>query len=150
VLADLALDSEPGNTAALVIRAHATADAGDLATAIADATAALSIDPLLASARYILGIIYLRQEDLQRAIDEFKRTIYIDGDFVLAHFNLANIYRVQGDFDDACREYENTLRALYVNPMGQWVAFLGGFKPDLLAKSCERSLIECRKGSTRS
>jgi len=48
--------------------------------------------------------------------------------------------------DDACREYENTLRAMYVSPAGEWTAFLGGFKPDLLAKTCERSLIECRKG----
>jgi chemotaxis protein methyltransferase CheR len=131
------------------VRAHAEADAGDLAAAIADATAALKIDPLLASAHYILGIIHLRQEDQNRAIHEFKRTIYVDADFVLAHFNLANIYRASGDLDDACREYENTLRALYVNPQGEWAPFLGGFKPDLLAKTCERSLIECRKGSTR-
>ena len=68
---------------------------------------------------------------------------------MLAHFNVANLYRAQGAYDDACREYENSLRALYVSPNGEWTAFLGGFKPDLLAKTCERSLIECRKGSTR-
>ena len=110
---------------------------------------ALRINPLVASARYILGIIYLRQDDPVRALAEFKRTIYIDRDFVLAHFNVANLYRAQGAFDDACREYENALRALYLSPNGEWTAFLGGFKPDLLAKTCERSLMECRKGSTR-
>ncbi len=36
-------------------------------------------------------------------------------------------------------------RRLYRSPEGEWTAFLGGFKPDLLAKTCERSLIECRK-----
>jgi len=149
-MAELALATDARNIPALLVRAHAGADTGDLASAIADANAALAVDPLLAQAHYILGIIHLRQEDAHRATSEFKRTIYVDRDFVLAHFNLANIYRAQGDFDDACREYENTLRALYVNPQGEWTAFLGGFKPDLLAKTCERSLIECRKGSTRS
>ena len=148
-VADLVLSADPRNLAALLARAHAAADSGDMASAIADATTALAINPLLASARYILGIIYLRQEDHDRALSEFKRTIYIDQEFVLAHFNLANIYRTQGDFDDACREYENTLRSLYVNPAGEWTAFLGGFKPFVLAQTCERSMIECRKGSTR-
>jgi chemotaxis protein methyltransferase CheR len=149
-MAELVLATDPRNIPALLVRAHAGADAGDLPGAIADANAALSVNPLLSTAHYILGIIHLRQEDANRATSEFKRTIYVDTDFVLAHFNLANIYRAQGDFNDACREYENTLRALYVNPQGEWTAFLGGFKPDLLAKTCERSLIECRKGPTRS
>ncbi len=148
-VAELALEKDRRHVGALLARAHANADSGDLEAAIADATEALGINPLLASARYILGIIYLRQDDAERAIAEFKRTIYIDPDFVLAHFNLANLHRTQGAYDDACREYENSLRALYLSPNGEWTAFLGGFKPDLLAKTCERSLIECRKGSTR-
>ena len=148
-MVELVLATDPRHVPALLVRAHASADAGDLPAAVADATAALEVNPLLASARYILGIIYLRQKNQVRALNEFKRTIYIDQEFVLAHFNVANIYRAQGDNDDACREYENTLRALYVNPDGEWTAFLGGFKPDLLAKTCERTLIECRKGSSR-
>jgi chemotaxis protein methyltransferase CheR len=148
-VADLALAKDSRHVGALLVRAHANADSGDFDAAIADATEALGINPLLASARYILGIIYLQQDDTARAVAEFKRTIYIDQDFVLAHFNLANLYRTQGSVDDACREYENSLRALYLSPNGEWTAFLGGFKPDLLAKTCERSLIECRKGSTR-
>ena len=148
-VADLALAKDGRHVGALLARAHANADSGDFEAAIADANEALAINPLLAPARYILGIIYLRQDDAPRALAEFKRTIYIDRDFVLAHFNVANLYRAQGAYDDACREYENSLRALYLSPSGEWTAFLGGFKPDLLAKTCERSLIECRKGSTR-
>jgi chemotaxis protein methyltransferase CheR len=141
----LALDAR--NSDALLMRANASADLGDFAAAVADADAALRVNPLLASARYILGIIFLRQGDSRKALNEFKRTIYIDSEFVLAHFNAANIYRARGAMDDACREYENTLRSLYLSPEGEWTAFLGGFRPDLLAKTCERSLIECRRGS---
>lgn len=146
-LADEALAGEPGSVAALLMRAFSEADSGEFDAAIGDANRALAINPLTASARYVLGIIYLRRGDSARAVEEFKRTIYIDKDFVLAHFNLANIYKTRRASDDACREYENTLRALYAAPEGEWTAFLGGFKPDLLAQTCERSLIECRKGT---
>ena len=146
-LAEHALLLSPGNVEAMLVRAYAHADAGDFSAAIAESTAALAIDPLLAPARYVLGIIYQRQGDSAAALSEFKRTIYIDHEFVLAHFNAANIYRARGEMEDACREYENTLRALYTNPVGSWTVFLGGFRPDLLAKTCERSLIECRRGS---
>ena len=147
VLAERALLLAPKNIEAMLVRAYAHADAGDFSAAIAESIAALAIDPLLAPARYILGIIYQRQGDANAALAEFKRTIYIDHDFVLAHFSAANVYRARGAIEDACREYENTLRALYMNPEGSWVVFLGGFRPDLLAKTCERSLIECRRGS---
>ena len=145
-VADRALALDPRNVDAMLVRAYAHADASDFASAIADASLALAVNPLLAPACYILGVIYQRQGDLARALDEYKRTIYIDHNFVLAHFNAANVHRQQGDVDDACREYENTIRALYMSPEGPWTVFLGGFKPDLLAQICERSLIECRKG----
>jgi chemotaxis protein methyltransferase CheR len=145
--ADKALAVEPRNVQAMLVRAYANADSGDFDSATADATAALAIDPLLAPARYVLGIIYQRAGDERAALGEFKRTIYIDHEFVLAHFNAANIYRGRGAMEDACREYENALAALHSNPEGSWTVFLGGFRPDLLAKTCERSLLECRKGS---
>lgn len=144
--ADQALALDVRNVDAMLVRAHAHADASDFASAIADASRALAVNPLLAPACYMLGVIYQRQGDLVRALDEYKRTIYIDQHFVLAHFNVANIQRRRGESEDACRAYENTMRSLYVAPEGAWTAFLGGFKPDLLAQICERSLIECRKG----
>jgi len=146
VFADKAVALDERSIEALLVRAYAHADAGDFESAIAEAHQVLAINPLVAPARYILGIIYQRQGDQVRALNEFKRTIYIDPNFVLAHFNVANIYKSRGARDDACREYENALRAMYEAPDGSWTAFLGGFKPDLLAQTCERSLIECRKG----
>jgi chemotaxis protein methyltransferase CheR len=146
-VAEQALSLDPRNVDAMLVTAYAHADSGDFGAAIDEANAALAIDPLLAPACYILGIIYLRRGDTVGALNEFRRTIYIDHEFVLAHFNAANVHRARGATDEACREYENTLRSLYVNPTGSWTAFLGGFRPDLLAKTVERSLIECRRGT---
>lgn len=125
--------------------AHIYANAGDFASAIASCRRALNVNPLTAAARYVLGVIYQRLDDTDRAIVEFQRTICINPDFVLAHFNLANLYRGRRACADAAREYENALRALARDPEGDWTTFLDGFTPDLLAQSCERAVSECKK-----
>jgi chemotaxis protein methyltransferase CheR len=144
-LVERILADDPGNAEAHLLSAYVHADSGDYVQALEACHRALAINPLLPVARYILGIIYQRQGDPVRAISELKKTIYIDADFALAHLNLANIYKAQRKWESAAREYENALRALYKSPEGSWTEFLGGFKADLLAKTCERSLLECRK-----
>jgi chemotaxis protein methyltransferase CheR len=148
--ADKALALDPESIDALIVRAYTHADDGDLDAASDEARRVLEIDPLSASAHYILGLIHQRQGDRDAALDAFKRTVYVDGTFVLAHFNLANLYKACGELEDACREYRSTISAIQVSPDGPWTAFLGGFRPDLLTQTCERSLIECGKGSSRS
>jgi chemotaxis protein methyltransferase CheR len=149
-VADAALALDPVSTEALIVRAYTHADDGDLDAALVEARRVLEIDPLVASAYYILGLIHQRQGDQDAALDAFRRTVYVDGDFVLAHFNLANLYKSRGALEEACREYRNTRAALEASPAGSWTAFLGGFQTDLLVQTCERSLIECGKGSSRS
>lgn len=148
-IAEEVLQAEPDNVQALLITAWARLDMGDLDGAFDDARAALEMDPLLATARYIVGMIYLRRDDVDGAVAEFKRTVYSDQGFVLAHLNLGNILKAQGSMSIACRHYENAVKAMYSNPEGDWTTFMGGFKQDLLAQTCERSLIECRKASGR-
>ncbi len=144
-LVDEIMTLAPSNAEAQVLAAYAYADMGNYDAALAACTRALAVDPLLPVARYILGLIHQRQGDTMRAISEFKKTIYIDTDFALAHLQLGTIYKAQGDWETAAREYENTIRSLYANPEGTWREFLGGFQSDLLLKTCERSLLECRK-----
>lgn len=144
-LVDEILTLDPNNAEAHVLAGHAYADMGNYEAAEAACTRALTINPLLPVARYILGLIHQRQGDTMRAISEFKKTIYIDQDFALAHLNLGTIHKSRGEWDAAAREYENAIRALYKNPDGAWREFLGGFQADLLLKTCERSLLECRK-----
>lgn len=139
------LGSERGNAEAHLVAAQVHADAGDLGRARAACEAALAIDPLLPGARYILGLIYVRQNDLIHAVSELKKTIYIDGDFALAHLALGNIYKGEGRIRDACRAYENALRALSGDPEGDWTQYVGGWKADVILRTCERSLLECRK-----
>lgn len=144
---ELTLASDPNNAEAYLLSAYVHADAGNYDAALHAAHRALSIDPLLPVARYILGIIYQRQGDAVRAVSELKKTIYIDADFALAHLNLANIYKAQRKWQAAAKEYENALKALRSSPEGEWTEFSGGFQADLLVRTCERSLVECRKAT---
>lgn len=144
------LAADPNNAEAHLLSAYVHADAGDYDQAMSAADRALAINPLLPVAHYILGIIYQRQGDLVRAVSEFKKTIYIDANFALAHLNLANIHKSQRKWDAAAKEYENALRSLYKSPDGNWTEFSGGFQADLLIKTCERSLLECRKATGRA
>ncbi|MHB9004117.1 MAG: CheR family methyltransferase [Coriobacteriia bacterium] len=138
---------DPNNAQAFLLSAHVLADEGKFAPALEQCHKALAVDPLLAAVRFVLGMIYLRQGDSALAMSEFKRTVYIDPGFALAYLNMANLHRARGSNDDALREYENTLRTMHDNPEGPWTAFMGGFRPDLLSKTVERSLIECRKSA---
>lgn len=144
-IVDVVLAADPNNAEAHLLSAYVHADTGDYDEAMRASHRALAINPLLPVARYILGIIYQRQGDPVRAISELKKTVYIDADFALAHLNLANIYKAQRKWDAAAKEYENALKSLHNSPEGMWTEFSGGFQADLLVRTCERSLVECRK-----
>ena len=144
-LARMALRSDSMNIEAYLISAYAHADEGDFPAAVGECHHALAQDPLDAAARYILGVIYQRLEEPARAIQEFRRTLYVDPDFVLAHFGLANLFRARRAYAEAAREYQMALRTVGYNPEGPWTRFMGGFPPDLLVKTCERGLADCRK-----
>jgi chemotaxis protein methyltransferase CheR len=142
-----ALATDRNDADAHLVAAHAYADVGDYEHALAECDKALAINPLMPGARYLLGVIHHRQGDSTGAVSELKKTVYIDPEFALAHMSLGNIYKAQGRFADACREYENALRALYANPEGDWTQYLGGWKADVVLRTCERSLLECRKAT---
>ena len=136
-----------GNPTEALDDAHRSADAGDLDAAAAACERALADDPLLVGARYLLAVVRQRQGRTELALEEFRRTVYTDPDFALAHLSMANIHKAEHRWDAAARGYENTLGALTRSPKGPWTAFLGGFRVELLVASCERSLAECREAS---
>lgn len=144
-----AVEIDPKNPAPHLLLAVSHADSGDLEEALRQCENALAVNPLQASARYVLGMIHQQAGDLAGAVAEFKKTVYIDADFVLAHLNLGNIYKGQSRMEAACRSYENAVASLDRSPGGPWTEFMGGFTADLIRKTCERSLIECRKAAGR-
>lgn len=74
---------------------------------------ATRIDPLMAQAYYLLGLIYEQQEDAKQAITAYKRALYADRHFILGHFSLANLYANLNMTREARRHWLNAAELLY-------------------------------------
>ncbi len=69
---------------------------GDYASAENALRDALIRNPVLPSALYILGLVYVKTDNDTAAIEEFKKAIGILTDYTDAHWELANVYLRQG------------------------------------------------------
>ena len=92
--------------------ARLEANAGRLAEARQWAELALQLDLLCSEAHYILGLIHQEQGETEQAIARFKKVLYLDPDFVLAHFGLANLYQKTGQTIEAARHGAHTIRLI--------------------------------------
>ncbi|HZV98176.1 MAG TPA: tetratricopeptide repeat protein, partial [Methylophilaceae bacterium] len=69
-------------------------------------------DKLDAASHYLRAAILLEQGDAAQASKSLKQAIYLDPDFVLAHFALGNLARSNGSKTEAGKHYANALRLL--------------------------------------
>jgi chemotaxis protein methyltransferase CheR len=101
-----------GNADALELLAKSYANLGKLADARQCCEEAINADKLRAHNHYLLSIILEEQGELEEAAAALKRVLYIDHDFVLAHFALGNMNRQAGKKKEAERNFGNALRIL--------------------------------------
>ena len=100
---------------------------------------ALTLNPALVEARNNLGTLYVRQQQLTAAIDEFQAAIRIDPHYAMVRNNLGSAYFLSGQETLAIQEFLAALHidGAYVSPLynlaslyarrgdvGQAVAFL--------------------------
>lgn len=100
---------------------------------------ALTLNPTLVEARNNLGTLYVRQQQLTAAIDEFQAAIRIDPNYAKVRNNLGSAYFLSGQETLAIQEFLAALHidGAYVSPLynlaslyarrgdvGQAVAFL--------------------------
>jgi chemotaxis protein methyltransferase CheR len=108
-----ALLALPGNHApALALLARVRADTGKLAEARDLCERAIAGDKLNPGYHYLQAIIQQELGFLDESIASLKRAIYLDQNFVLAHFSLGNLALRQGKVREADRHLKNALAAL--------------------------------------
>lgn len=110
-----AVDDPGRETTALAKHARDCANQGRLAEALDWCDRWLGVDRLDPLGHYVRAIVLLEQGDAQAAQAaqaELQRTIYLDGNFVMAHFTLGHLARHSGNPAHAHRHYENTRRLL--------------------------------------
>jgi chemotaxis protein methyltransferase CheR len=91
------LAKEPSSITALYWMACLEANIGRLSEARKWAEQALDHDPLRREVHYTLALVHEVQGELQEAINRLKKVIYLDPDFILAHFGLFHLYQRTGN-----------------------------------------------------
>ena len=96
----------------LTLLARAYANQGQLAEARTWCEEASAADKFNPGLHYLQSTILLEQGDLAQARLSLTRTLYLDQDFVLAHFALGNLARQQHKQKEANKHFANALRLL--------------------------------------
>ncbi|MBF0449212.1 MAG: tetratricopeptide repeat protein [Candidatus Magnetomorum sp.] len=96
--------------------ARVYANNGDLKHAKEACTHAIKYDPLIVEAYYIQGLINEEDGKLEEAIADYKKTLYLKPDFVLAHYHLSCVYQQTQEDAMADRHRTQSIRILSQRP----------------------------------
>ena len=114
--------------------AHSYADLGELAEAIKWCEKAIMANKLKPAAHYLLSTIHQELGQSEAAMQSLMRTLYLDPDFVLAHFALGNLCLSQGRRREAERHFDNALSLLTPHPHDELLPESDGLTAGRLTK----------------
>ncbi len=106
----LSQNGEDVRTKAFLARVYA--NSGRLDEALAWCEKAIAGDRLNAASHYLRALILQEGSRLAEAVASLKRALYLDQQFALAHFALANLSRRQGLQQESERHFRNALAVL--------------------------------------
>jgi chemotaxis protein methyltransferase CheR len=92
--------------------ARSLANQGKLSEALEWCDRWIAAEKLDHAAHYLRAMVLLEQRAVDQAHASLLRTLYLQPDFVLAHFALGNLARSLGKDDEAERHFANALRFL--------------------------------------
>ena len=74
---------------------------------------AVELDPKIPQAHYLLGMMAIFRNELDKGIEEMRQEISINPDFAMAHYRLGDAYTRRDDWDAAIPPLQ---RAVWLNP----------------------------------
>lgn len=101
---------------ALALMARACANLGELAEACRWCEAAVAADKFNPGLRYLLASVLEEAGRPEAAVATLRQALYLDQDYVLAHFALGTLHRRMGDAGRAARHYGNARDLLQAYP----------------------------------
>ncbi len=90
-------------------KAKALANLGQSKEALKACKLSIQIDPQDKHSYFILGLIYMEARQYGKSKDAFGRVLYLDRQFVEAHYNLALLHFLQGKYKKAMKYMHNAL-----------------------------------------
>ncbi len=113
---DALKDEVCGSPHELALLARAHANLGELAEAANRCEAAIALDKCNPGLRYLQAVILEERGCIEQAKTALKRALYLDQNFVMAHFSLGNLCRRQGKPDEAARHFDQAIDLLHRYP----------------------------------
>ena len=110
------LNKKPNDAEVWYQLARVYANSGDLDNANSACISAIDHNPLHVEAYYLKGLIHEENGELELAIQDYKKTLYLQSDFVLAHYHLSVIYLQIKDQQQAERHRVHAVRILSRRP----------------------------------
>lgn len=120
------------NPLALLARTHA--NLGQLDEARRCCEAAIAIDKSNSELRYLWAMILEEQGQPDAAMQALKQVLYLDRNFVLAHFALGSLYRRQGKAAQAARHLSDAVALLSKCAPGDMLPESGGITAGRLSE----------------
>lgn len=96
----------------LTLIARSYANLGNLEAAIDWCDQLIASDSVNPKWYYLKATIQQEQDQQKEAMASLRQSIFLDQEYVLAHFSLGNLYRQHGNLTDSRRCFENVVRLL--------------------------------------
>jgi chemotaxis protein methyltransferase CheR len=106
------LSIQKENADAMMLLAKAYANQGKLNDALIWSEKAIKINKLNPEFHHLNAVILQEQGLIEEAMKSLKKTIYLEPNFILAHFMLGNLFRQQGSNKESNKYFENALTLL--------------------------------------
>lgn len=97
---------------AMTLLAKACSNQGKFSKAIEWCEKEIAINKFNPGCYYLLALIFQEQGEIDEAISSLNRSIYLDPDYVLAHYTLGNIILRKRNFKKAEKHFDNALSIL--------------------------------------
>jgi chemotaxis protein methyltransferase CheR len=133
LLLPLASQEQPP-VAALAMLARACANKGDLVGALSWSHRAIEGDRLNARLHYLCGMIKQELADPAASAASFRRALYLDPEFIMAHFAMGHLAFQRGGIREGTRNFDNALRLLRNCPVDGLVPESEGMSSERLAE----------------
>lgn len=91
-------------------------------------------------AHYLFGCIFLGKNEPEKARQYLRKAIYLEHNFSLAYFYLAQVYCSLDLKEAAVREYRNVLKVLSINEYTDTIAYSNGLDVGTLTNVCRNNL----------
>jgi chemotaxis protein methyltransferase CheR len=144
-LFDLLLKDHPDHPRALVGKGLLSANRGDYQDARQWCARAIRHDDLCPAAYLLRGLILDLEEQLERALVEYQKVLWLDRDYVMAHYLSAKVYGRLGRTEPQVRALHNAIRTLEKQSYNGIIPFSGGVSRPVLLEICRKELATLQR-----